>query len=102
MKQALSALSPISDPVSTSVEPYKPSSIPIVANKTAVIQGTADVQGKLTQEEVSNTVDFCLNAFVPVDAAKRDAVLKRVEDFRCCAESQRAFGVPHSRGDAHP
>ncbi|RYP23395.1 hypothetical protein DL765_001100 [Monosporascus sp. GIB2] len=41
-----------------------------------IIQGTADVHGKLTQEEVSKTVDFCLNAFVPVDAAKRDAMVR--------------------------
>ncbi|OAA56183.1 Tryptophan halogenase [Niveomyces insectorum RCEF 264] len=48
-----------------------------------IIQGTADVHGKLTQEEVSKTVDFCLNAFSrPVDAAMRDAVLKRVEDLK--------------------
>ena len=31
---------------------------------------------------MSNTVDFCLNAFAPVDIAKRDAVLKRVEDLK--------------------
>ncbi|KAK0648450.1 hypothetical protein B0T16DRAFT_408212 [Cercophora newfieldiana] len=48
-----------------------------------IIQGTADVQGKLTQEEVSKTVEFCLSAFAaPVDPAKRDAVLKKVEDLK--------------------
>ncbi|KAH6708724.1 hypothetical protein BKA61DRAFT_696441 [Leptodontidium sp. MPI-SDFR-AT-0119] len=47
-----------------------------------IIQGTADVHGKLTQEEVSKTVEFCLKAFAPVDAAKRDAVMKRVEDLK--------------------
>jgi hypothetical protein len=33
-------------------------------------------------------VDFCLNAFVPVDAAKRDAVLKRVEDLKISGSAQ--------------
>ncbi|EFQ33697.1 uncharacterized protein GLRG_08626 [Colletotrichum graminicola M1.001] len=48
-----------------------------------IIQGTADTHGKLTQEEVTKTVDFCLSAFAqPVDAAKREAVLKRVEDLQ--------------------
>jgi flavine halogenase len=37
---------------------------------------------------VSHTVDFCLNAFVPVDAAKRDAVLKRVEDLKISGSAQ--------------
>lgn len=37
---------------------------------------------------MSNTVDFCLNAFVPVDAAKRDAVLKRVEDLKISGSAQ--------------
>lgn len=32
---------------------------------------------------MNKTVDFCLNAFAsPVDAAKRDAILKRVEDLK--------------------
>ncbi|KAL3961153.1 hypothetical protein ACCO45_006270 [Purpureocillium lilacinum] len=54
-----------------------------------IIQGTADVHGKLTQEEVSKTVDFCLKAFAPVDAAKRDAVLKRVEDLKSSGSAQK-------------
>jgi len=37
---------------------------------------------------VSKTVDFCLKAFAPVDAAKRDAVLKRVEDLKSSGSAQ--------------
>lgn len=54
-----------------------------------VIQGTADTHGKLTQEEVNKTVDFCLNAFAsPVDATKRDAVLKRVQDLQASGRAR--------------
>lgn len=44
-----------------------------------VIQGTADVGGKLTQNELSETIDFCLNAFRPTAPEERDAVLKKLE-----------------------
>ncbi|KAL6713243.1 hypothetical protein ACLMJK_009364 [Lecanora helva] len=44
-----------------------------------IIQGTADVHGKLTQEEVSKTVDFCLNAFQHHAPEKQEAVLKKME-----------------------
>ncbi|KAL8734599.1 MAG: hypothetical protein Q9181_003151 [Wetmoreana brouardii] len=44
-----------------------------------IIQGTADVGGKLNQEELSNTVDFCLNAFEHHDAGKHEALLKKLE-----------------------
>lgn len=37
---------------------------------------------------MSHTVDFCLNAFVPVDAAKRYAVLRRVEDLKTSGSAQ--------------
>ncbi|KAF2128241.1 FAD/NAD(P)-binding domain-containing protein [Dothidotthia symphoricarpi CBS 119687] len=53
-----------------------------------IIQGTADVHGKLTQEEVSKTVDFCLKAFAPMDVAKRDAVLERVKDLKISGGAQ--------------
>lgn len=34
-------------------------------------------------------MDFCLNAFAsPVDAAKRDAVLKKVEDLKMSGHAQ--------------
>ncbi|KAG6999547.1 hypothetical protein G7Y79_00034g069700 [Physcia stellaris] len=46
-----------------------------------IIQGTADtnVNGKLSQEELSNTVDFCLNAFEHHAPEKHQAVLKKME-----------------------
>ena len=46
-----------------------------------VIQGSADVNGnpgKLSQAELSNTVDFCLNAFQHTDPEKTQAVMKKV------------------------
>jgi hypothetical protein len=43
-----------------------------------VIQGTADVSGKLTQAEVSKTLDFCLNAFQDIAPEVREAVLQKV------------------------
>lgn len=47
----------------------------------AVIQGTSDINGKLTQAEISKTVDFCFNAFRPVDEAEKKAVLKKLENM---------------------
>lgn len=47
-----------------------------------VIQGTSDINGKLTQAEVCKTVDFCFNAFRPVDEAEKKAVLKKLENVR--------------------
>ena len=44
-----------------------------------VIQGTADVGGKLSQEELSSTLDFCLNAFERHDPEKRDAVMQKLK-----------------------
>ncbi|KAL8842375.1 MAG: hypothetical protein Q9176_002764 [Flavoplaca citrina] len=46
-----------------------------------IIQGTSDINGKLTQAEVSKTVDFCFNAFRPVDEAEKKAVLKKIENM---------------------
>ena len=48
-------------------------------NHSSVIQGTADVTGKLSQEEVSNTVEFCLNAFEHHAPEKQAAVMKKME-----------------------
>ncbi|KAI4242629.1 MAG: hypothetical protein L6R42_010956, partial [Xanthoria sp. 1 TBL-2021] len=45
-----------------------------------IIQGTSDINGKLTQAEISKTVDFCFNAFRPVDEAEKKAVLKKLEN----------------------
>lgn len=51
------------------------------ANMLPVIQGTvdADVSNKLTQTEVSKTVEFCLNAFKQVKPEERQAVLEKVK-----------------------
>ncbi|KAF6235574.1 hypothetical protein HO173_006257 [Letharia columbiana] len=40
---------------------------------------TADVTGKLSQEEINKTVDFCLNAFEYHAPEKHEAVLRRME-----------------------
>ena len=37
------------------------------------------MSGKLTQTEISQTLDFCLNAFKETDPGEREAVLKKVE-----------------------
>ncbi|KAL8778776.1 MAG: hypothetical protein Q9213_007256 [Squamulea squamosa] len=44
-----------------------------------IIQGTSDINGKLSQAEVSKTVDFCFNAFRPVDEAEKRRVLQKLE-----------------------
>lgn len=44
-----------------------------------VIQGTADVSTKLTQDELSKTVDFCFKAFQPAPAEQREAVLEKLK-----------------------
>ena len=54
--------------------------VPLI-DKLPVIQGTADTNGstgKLSQAELSNTVDFCLNAFQHTDPEKTQAVMKKV------------------------
>ncbi|KAL3476354.1 FAD/NAD(P)-binding domain-containing protein [Aspergillus californicus] len=54
-----------------------------------IIQGMADadVSNRLTQSEVSKTVDFCLNAFKPVDEEKRRAVFAKMKDGETDLES---------------
>ncbi|KAI4156991.1 MAG: hypothetical protein L6R39_000854 [Caloplaca ligustica] len=44
-----------------------------------IIQGTSDLNGKLTQAEISKTVDFCVQAFRPVDEAEKRRVLQKLE-----------------------
>lgn len=43
-----------------------------------IIQGTADTGGKLTQEELTKTLDFCLNAFEPVGTEETESVMKKL------------------------
>lgn len=44
-----------------------------------IIQGASDINGKLSQEEVSKTVDFCLKAFQPAGEEEKKKVLKKLE-----------------------
>src|SRR5205809_4750385 len=44
-----------------------------------VIQGTVDVSNKLTEAEISKTIDFCLHAFHPTAPEKCEAVLRKRE-----------------------
>ena len=44
-----------------------------------VIQGANATSGKITQAEVSKTVDFCMQAFKPAAQEQRDAVMAKVE-----------------------
>ena len=45
---------------------------------SVVIQGTADVNTKLTQSEVSKTVEFCLNAFSDKVPDDQVSVMRKV------------------------
>ncbi|KAK7183700.1 hypothetical protein DPSP01_011698 [Paraphaeosphaeria sporulosa] len=55
----------------------------------SIIQGIADVNAVGTQEEVRNAVDFSFTAFVsPLDLAKRDTVLRRVESLKAAGGEQ--------------
>lgn len=49
-----------------------------------VIQGhaDADVSGKLTQDLVSKTVDFCFNAFVEVSPEASKAVMEKLDSVK--------------------
>ena len=63
-----------------SKNPY--SSLPFessLVNTRIVIQGTSDLNGKLSQAEISKTVDFCFHAFRPVDEGEKRAVLQKLE-----------------------
>lgn len=48
-------------------------------SQVLVIQGTADVSGKLTQQELSQTVDFCFKAFAPAPPDQKEEILRKVE-----------------------
>ena len=47
-----------------------------------VIQGTSDVGARLTQNEVSKTVEFCTLAFMPTAPKEQEAVLKKLDDLK--------------------
>ena len=46
-----------------------------------IIQGTADAdtKGKLTQSEISNTVEFCFRAFAHVSFEKKEALVQKLK-----------------------
>ena len=56
-----------------------------------VIQGTADVDAKLTQDEVTKTMDFCLNAFQETSPQEGEAVLKKLEEIERKQEKGAKF-----------
>ncbi|MCJ1268835.1 hypothetical protein MMC22_008723 [Lobaria immixta] len=43
-----------------------------------IIQGDSDINGKLSQEEVCKTVDFCFQAFQPAGEEEKKKVLKKL------------------------
>jgi hypothetical protein len=45
----------------------------------SVIQGTVDVKSRLTESEISETIDFCYRAFIPIPPEQKDAVLEKME-----------------------
>ncbi|KAJ5144351.1 hypothetical protein N7476_004836 [Penicillium atrosanguineum] len=44
-----------------------------------IIQGTVDVKARLTGSEISETIDFCYRAFIPIPPEQKDAVLEKME-----------------------
>ena len=48
-------------------------------NSFAVNQGTSDINAKLSQEEISETVDFCCKVFQPAEQEKEKSALKKLE-----------------------
>jgi hypothetical protein len=65
-----------------SMSPSWPS-LQLRTKAATVIQGTADadVGGKLTQTQVTNTVNFCLNAFDQTAPEDADRVMKKLESL---------------------
>ncbi|OOQ91177.1 radH flavin-dependent halogenase [Penicillium brasilianum] len=46
-----------------------------------IIQGTVDVKARLTESEISDTINFCCRAFIPVPLEEKEAVLRKMEDL---------------------
>lgn len=65
-----------------------------------IIQGQADVQGKLSEEEVSKTIDFCFNAFIPVDAKQKESLLERMRELGIEDLSQIEDNEQYAKGVA--
>ncbi len=73
----MTVLLPSSAPVRTATPAYP--FVSSIINPCIVIQGTSDLNGKLSQAEISKTVDFCFHAFRPVDEGEKRAVLQKLE-----------------------
>jgi len=63
----------------------------LIINMLLVIQGTADVSSKLTQAEISKTVDFCLNAFADIAPEERESVLQKLESIDAKTKEKGEF-----------
>ena len=61
--------------------------------RTVVIQGSADVGHRLDQKELSNTVDFCMNAFRPADNSKVAEVQKKIQTAETAKQVDEAVTV---------
>ncbi|KAJ5381789.1 uncharacterized protein N7496_004217 [Penicillium cataractarum] len=46
-----------------------------------IIQGTVDVKARLTESEISDTINFCCRAFIPVPLEEKEAVLRKMENL---------------------
>ncbi|OJA12803.1 hypothetical protein AZE42_05835 [Rhizopogon vesiculosus] len=57
----------------------------------AIIQGTADVGKKLTEDELQRTMNFCRHLFAPADPEMHSAVKARQAFFICLSESFHAI-----------
>ncbi|KAL8698812.1 MAG: hypothetical protein Q9201_006366 [Fulgogasparrea decipioides] len=44
-----------------------------------IIQGHSDTSSKLSQDEISDTIDFCMRAFIPTSDTEAQNVLNKVE-----------------------
>jgi hypothetical protein len=40
-----------------------------------------DVKARLTESEISDTINFCCRAFIPVPLEEKEAVLRKIEDL---------------------
>ncbi|EJD07853.1 FAD/NAD-binding domain-containing protein [Fomitiporia mediterranea MF3/22] len=61
-----------------------------------IIQGTADVNSKLSQDVLSKTLDFCAHAFEPTLPEDREAVLKKLN-----GSASKTISNGHTKGHAN-
>ncbi|KAJ5688992.1 hypothetical protein N7462_003384 [Penicillium macrosclerotiorum] len=63
-----------------------------------IIQGTSDVQAQLTESEISETINFCFKAFIPVSKEQKEEVLRKMENFENINRNDESFH-PRTRAD---